>query len=96
MARKKQRTVDSNGRTGDGRFAKGNRCGFKPGQSGNPKGRPGKLAENVELLQRLTEGERDGYGAAGRLLAGHWRRNPEGRIEVMEALRILCDELMES
>jgi hypothetical protein len=85
----KQRSIVSNGRGRDGRFTKGNRFGFKPGQSGNPKGRPAKVSEYVDLLDRLTAEQHGGYAVAGRMLAEKYRRDPEARIGLNKALRLL-------
>src|SRR5262245_18314265 len=88
----KQPSVISN-RSADGRFARGNRIGYQPDQSGNPEGRPLAMVEKVEMRDRLTERGQDQYRAAGRLLDGKLRRDPELRINLMQALRILRDEL---
>jgi hypothetical protein len=96
MAKKqarKQRTAANSGRSTDGRFARGNRLGFQPGRSGNPKGRPPAAIEQTELLDRLTGADGDHYAAAGRILARGLLRNPERRMGLMEAMRILRDEL---
>jgi hypothetical protein len=94
----KQRTAVSSGdkRTRDGRFAAGNKWRFKPGQSGNPAGRPPKSVESIELLNALTarnESVDRGYAAAARLIRGEWRLNPKMKISTMEALRMLKEVL---
>jgi hypothetical protein len=53
MAGKK--TIQNNGRTADGRFKKGHTNGFKPGQSGNPGGRPRNDTLTASLLAKLKE-----------------------------------------
>lgn len=41
---------------------------FKPGQSGNPKGRPPKLPELDRLLAEVLDDEKDGLTAAKAIL----------------------------
>ena len=49
----KKRTAQNSGRTA-GRFAKGNQHRFRPGQSGNPGGRP-KSKQITQAYQELLE-----------------------------------------
>ena len=57
MAYKKKNTAQNSGRTA-GRFAKGNQHRFRPGQSGNPGGRPKKDIAS-EIVQRVFEENAD-------------------------------------
>ena len=61
---RKQRSVANNGRGRDGRFAPGNRFGFKPGQSGNPLGRrrgvPNKTTQLLKDAILLAAAEAGG------------------------------------
>jgi hypothetical protein len=47
----------------------------------------------MELLDRLTDSDGSHYDAVGRILVRGYRRNPEWRISLMEAMRLLRDEL---
>ncbi len=57
MAYKKKNTAQNGGRTA-GRFAKGNKFRFRPGQSGNPGGGPKKDIA-AEIAQRVFEENTD-------------------------------------
>jgi hypothetical protein len=46
---------DSSGRDQKGRFAKGNPNGFKPGQSGNPAGRPKSITLSESFRRQLSQ-----------------------------------------
>ena len=57
MAYKKKNTAQNSGRTA-GRFAKGNHYRFRPGQSGNPGGRPKRDLES-EVARAVFEENAD-------------------------------------
>jgi hypothetical protein len=50
-----EKQPNSNGRARGGKFAKGNLLGFKPGQSGNPAGRPKYTVVSEALRAQLAE-----------------------------------------
>ena len=54
----KKRTVQNNGKITHKGFQKGNRYGFQPGQSGNPRGRPKRDLES-EVARAVFEGNAD-------------------------------------
>ncbi len=54
----KKRTVQNNGKTTHKGFQKGNRYGFQPGQSGNPRGRPKRDLES-EVARAVFEENAD-------------------------------------
>lgn len=70
---------ESGGRRADGKFAAGNTIGektqWKPGQSGNPKGRPSKFAELRELFQDIGAEQ----------VAGH----PHGWTQIERMVRLM-------
>ena len=54
----KKKTVQKNRKTTHKGFQKGNRYGFQPGQSGNPRGRPKRDLES-EVARAVFEGKAD-------------------------------------
>lgn len=58
---------------------------FKPGQSGNPKGRP-KLPDIKELLAKVLGDEKDGKSAAEAILAALRAKAARGDVRAAELL----------
>lgn len=81
---------DSPTHTPDGKFAKGNRFAFPPGQSGNPKGRPPKPSLVDAICRKLREAA--ALSAEGVDLHDEdgKRQRPPNIDEVAEGLLMLC------
>jgi len=59
---------------------------FKPGQSGNPNGRPKKIPELNELLAEVLGEEKDGKTAAQAILAALRAKATKGDVRAAEVL----------
>jgi hypothetical protein len=59
---------------------------FKPGQSGNPKGKPKKLPGLAELLAEVLAEEKDGLPAAKVILMALRSRATKGDVKAAELL----------
>lgn len=59
---------------------------FKPGQSGNPKGRPPKLPRLDDLLSEILGEEKDGMTAAEAILKRIRQQAAQGNLKAAEML----------